>query len=189
MLRRVAVIRTGVSEEFNASFIMVTIIGELGTTLAVISNCIHHSHRREKPQTLNTMQVCSYVNCGRGEHRIARIGRKFRNVTLQQSTKHRDRWGWNSNLPKPTECNHLSAYSRRRRQSHPMYQRCKLWCLPRWKYYWLSNEIRSWHRVCSSRHITARYSPLSLSISRTVCNCSTKFIARYRKSESTVRRL
>jgi hypothetical protein len=35
MLRRVAFVRTGVSEELRASFIRVTRIGELGTTLAV----------------------------------------------------------------------------------------------------------------------------------------------------------
>jgi hypothetical protein len=37
MLRRVALVRTDVSEELSASFIRVTKIGELGT-LAVISN-------------------------------------------------------------------------------------------------------------------------------------------------------
>jgi hypothetical protein len=36
MLRRVALVRTDVSEELNASFIRVTRIGELGITLAVI---------------------------------------------------------------------------------------------------------------------------------------------------------
>jgi hypothetical protein len=36
MFRRVALVRTGVSEELSASFIRV-IIGELGTTLAVTS--------------------------------------------------------------------------------------------------------------------------------------------------------
>jgi hypothetical protein len=49
MLRRVALVRTDVSEELRASFIRVTRIGELGTTLAVTSNrrtlvlvdCIH----------------------------------------------------------------------------------------------------------------------------------------------------
>jgi hypothetical protein len=35
MLRHVAVVRTDVSEELSASFIRGTIIGELGTTLAV----------------------------------------------------------------------------------------------------------------------------------------------------------
>jgi hypothetical protein len=35
MLRRVSLVRTDVSEELGASFIRVTIIGELGTTLAV----------------------------------------------------------------------------------------------------------------------------------------------------------
>jgi hypothetical protein len=38
MLRRVALVRTDVSEEFSAYFIRVTRIGELGTTLAVTSN-------------------------------------------------------------------------------------------------------------------------------------------------------
>jgi hypothetical protein len=38
MLRRVALVRTDVSEELSASFINVTRIGELGTTLTVTSN-------------------------------------------------------------------------------------------------------------------------------------------------------
>jgi hypothetical protein len=38
MLRRVALLRTDVSEELSASFIRVTRIAELGTTLAVTSN-------------------------------------------------------------------------------------------------------------------------------------------------------
>jgi hypothetical protein len=38
MLRRVALLRTDVSEETSASFIRVTRIGELGTTQAATSN-------------------------------------------------------------------------------------------------------------------------------------------------------
>jgi hypothetical protein len=38
MLRRVALVRTDLSEELSTSFIRVTRIGELGTTLNVISN-------------------------------------------------------------------------------------------------------------------------------------------------------
>jgi hypothetical protein len=38
MLRRVALVRTDVSEELSASFIRVTKIGELGTTVDVTSN-------------------------------------------------------------------------------------------------------------------------------------------------------
>jgi hypothetical protein len=38
MLSRVALVRTDVSEELSPSFIRVTRIGELGTTLAVTSN-------------------------------------------------------------------------------------------------------------------------------------------------------
>jgi hypothetical protein len=38
MLRRVALVRTDVSEEISASFVRATRIGELGTTLDVTSN-------------------------------------------------------------------------------------------------------------------------------------------------------
>jgi hypothetical protein len=38
MLRRVALVRTDVSEELSTSVIRVTRVGELGTTLAVSSN-------------------------------------------------------------------------------------------------------------------------------------------------------
>jgi hypothetical protein len=38
MIRRVALVRTGVSEELSASFIRVTRFGELGTTLALTNN-------------------------------------------------------------------------------------------------------------------------------------------------------
>jgi hypothetical protein len=46
MLRRVALVITDVSEDLSASFIRVTRIGELGTTLAVTSNQILSSIRR-----------------------------------------------------------------------------------------------------------------------------------------------
>jgi hypothetical protein len=46
MLRRVALVRTDVSEELSAS-IRVTRIGELGTTLAVTSNRLGISLQRE----------------------------------------------------------------------------------------------------------------------------------------------
>jgi hypothetical protein len=47
MLRRVAFVRTDVSEELSAFFIMVTRIGELGTTLAVTTAKKYRSDRRE----------------------------------------------------------------------------------------------------------------------------------------------
>jgi hypothetical protein len=60
MLRRVALVKSDVSEEPGATFIRVTRIGELGTTQAATSNrrtlrrntripedTILHSHRRE----------------------------------------------------------------------------------------------------------------------------------------------
>jgi hypothetical protein len=57
MLRHVALVRTDVSEEPSASFIRVTRIGELGTTLASLltrvtrrnipEDTILHSHRRK----------------------------------------------------------------------------------------------------------------------------------------------
>jgi hypothetical protein len=52
MLHRVALVRTNASEELNASFMRVTRISELGTTLAVTSN--RRTLRR------NTASVASY---------------------------------------------------------------------------------------------------------------------------------
>jgi hypothetical protein len=76
MLPRVALVRTDVSEELSASFIMVTRIGELGTTLAVSSNrrtlrrvltratwrnipedAIPHSHRRENLKSYTVIHL------------------------------------------------------------------------------------------------------------------------------------
>jgi hypothetical protein len=54
MIRRVALVRTDVSEELSASFISVTRIGELGTTLAVTSN------RRTLKRSAS---VASYSEC------------------------------------------------------------------------------------------------------------------------------
>jgi hypothetical protein len=51
MLRRVVLVRTDVSEKLSASFIRVTKIGELGTTLVVTSN------RRTLRQLLITASV------------------------------------------------------------------------------------------------------------------------------------
>jgi hypothetical protein len=52
MLRRVALVRTDVSEELSASFITVTRIGELGATLAVTSNrrTLRRATRRNIPE-------------------------------------------------------------------------------------------------------------------------------------------
>jgi DNA-binding TFAR19-related protein (PDSD5 family) len=57
MLRRVALVRTDVSEELGASFIRMTRIGELGTTLAVISN------RHTLLRNMNSSQRASVDNC------------------------------------------------------------------------------------------------------------------------------
>jgi hypothetical protein len=46
ILRRVALVRTDVSEELSASFLRVTRIGELGTTLALTSNRLGISSQR-----------------------------------------------------------------------------------------------------------------------------------------------
>jgi hypothetical protein len=45
MLRRVTLVRTDVSDELSASFIRVTRIGELGTTLAVTINRLRSVRR------------------------------------------------------------------------------------------------------------------------------------------------
>jgi hypothetical protein len=56
MLRRVALVTTDVSEEFSASFIRVSRIGELGTTLAV-TNVRRKLFRRSARQLLVTASV------------------------------------------------------------------------------------------------------------------------------------
>jgi hypothetical protein len=54
MLRRVALVRTDDSVKRNASFMRVTRIGELGTTLAVTSNR-RNLRRNTKPTILVTL--------------------------------------------------------------------------------------------------------------------------------------
>jgi hypothetical protein len=53
MLRHVALVGTDVSEELSASFIRVTRIGELGTTIAVTSN-------RRTPRRNTKLVVATY---------------------------------------------------------------------------------------------------------------------------------
>jgi hypothetical protein len=58
LLRRVALVRTDVSEEHGASFIGVTKIGELGTTQAATSN------RRTRCEEIPTWYFfAAYVGC------------------------------------------------------------------------------------------------------------------------------
>jgi hypothetical protein len=83
MLHRVDLVTTDVSEELRASFIRVTRIGELGTTLALCSSetsvvtratrrnfpgdTILHSHRRENLKSYNMDTVCSVYPQGKLE--------------------------------------------------------------------------------------------------------------------------
>jgi hypothetical protein len=73
MLRCVALVRTSVSEELGASFIRVTRIGQLGTSLSVNSNrrtlrrdAILHSHRSEN---LKSYCYIKFYILGRQQHR------------------------------------------------------------------------------------------------------------------------
>jgi hypothetical protein len=59
MLRRVALVRSDVSEELIASFIRVTRIVDLGTTLAVTSN--RRKLRRNTWIRLNLSRYCSVL--------------------------------------------------------------------------------------------------------------------------------
>jgi hypothetical protein len=71
MLRRVALVRTDISEALSASIIRVTRIGEIGTTLAVTSvltratrrnipeDAILHSHRRENLKSYIKIAICT----------------------------------------------------------------------------------------------------------------------------------
>jgi hypothetical protein len=55
MLRRVALVRNDVSEELSASFIRMTRIGKLETTLAVTSN--RHTLRRNTKEALSSSET------------------------------------------------------------------------------------------------------------------------------------
>jgi hypothetical protein len=57
MLRRVALVRTDVSEESSASLIRLTKIGELGTTLAVTSNRRTLRRITEKGSVIKKCQI------------------------------------------------------------------------------------------------------------------------------------
>jgi hypothetical protein len=59
MLRRVALVKTDVSEELSASFIRVTKIGELGTTLAVTSN--RATQRNIPEDAILQSTYCSHI--------------------------------------------------------------------------------------------------------------------------------
>jgi hypothetical protein len=59
MLRRMTIVRTDVSEERSASFIRVTRIDELGTTLAVTSK--PHTLRRNTSSVLRLLVTASVV--------------------------------------------------------------------------------------------------------------------------------
>jgi hypothetical protein len=51
MLRRVPLVRTDVSEEFSASFIRITRIGELGTMLVTASRQLNFNGKEGKSKT------------------------------------------------------------------------------------------------------------------------------------------
>jgi hypothetical protein len=60
MLRRLALVRTEVSEELSASFIRVTRLGELGTTLAVTSNR-RTLRRNTKPHAVTSQKTHFFI--------------------------------------------------------------------------------------------------------------------------------
>jgi hypothetical protein len=61
MLHHVGLVRTDVSEELSASFIRVTRIGEVGTTLAVTSN--RRTLRRNIKYTNNNTTCYFFAAC------------------------------------------------------------------------------------------------------------------------------
>jgi hypothetical protein len=61
MLRRVALVRTDVSEELSASFIRVTRISELGTTLAVTSNRLKLRRNNKKYKYLKFYILTEWI--------------------------------------------------------------------------------------------------------------------------------
>jgi hypothetical protein len=74
MLRRVTLVRTDVSEERSASFIRVTRIGEIGTTLGVTSN------RRTPRRNSSPILVTLMKEALRSSERSVLTGPKRRNI-------------------------------------------------------------------------------------------------------------
>jgi hypothetical protein len=89
MLRRVALVRSDVSEELSASFIRVTGIGELGTTQAVTSN-----RRSASPFFIVTFVAieagCNNVQSPFVTH-VEMLGRTRCDITLLPETADRTR--------------------------------------------------------------------------------------------------
>jgi hypothetical protein len=63
MLRRVALLRTDVSEELSSSFIWMTRIGELGTTLAVTSRLLDGVTSQNTPFFIVIAMKTSSLTC------------------------------------------------------------------------------------------------------------------------------
>jgi hypothetical protein len=61
MLRRVALVRTDVSEEPGASFIRVTRIGELGTTQAATSNRLTLLRNTKEPYGVTSQKTPFFI--------------------------------------------------------------------------------------------------------------------------------
>jgi hypothetical protein len=75
MLRRVALVRTDVSEDPSASFIKVTRIGELGTTLAATSN--RRTLRRNSNTTNLTDCGCSHLEMSKYVYESFDVGTSY----------------------------------------------------------------------------------------------------------------
>jgi hypothetical protein len=75
MLRRVALVRTDLSDELSASFIRVTKIGQLGTTLAVTSN------RRTLRRNTKLFQFTNSCHPDEGDSKFLRNVGSYKNHT------------------------------------------------------------------------------------------------------------
>jgi hypothetical protein len=87
MLRRVALVRTDVSEELSVSIIRVTRIGELATTLAVTSNQRTLRRNTEKRSVSTVYEVAAAVSVDRGRGR----GHFHSSSILATKTRYMDR--------------------------------------------------------------------------------------------------
>jgi hypothetical protein len=82
ILRRVALVRTDVSEELSTSFIRVTRIGDLGTTLAVTSN------RRTLRRNLVFLRSVRLVTLDEGGARFLRNVGSYKSRAAQHPRRH-----------------------------------------------------------------------------------------------------
>jgi hypothetical protein len=89
MLRRVVLVRTDISEEISTSFMRVTRIGELGTTLAVTSNYVPLKRRfLQEPYGVTSQKTPFFIVTAVKTSNLTTILAVYRKIFLLYISNH-----------------------------------------------------------------------------------------------------